>query len=101
MLVFARKKGQEIIFPDLGITIQVLGAKSAGNISIGIDAPLNIRCHRKEINDKIEAGAEDLTPLASAPPAATGPAQPVQLWAGRSGQSGRTDRPKRKDAPQS
>lgn len=95
MLVFARKKGQEIIFPDLGITVKILGLKSAGNISVGIDAPPNIRCHRKEVNDKIEAGAGDLTPLAIAPPATTEPAEQVQLWAGRK------DRPKRKDATQS
>ncbi len=95
MLVFARKKGQEIVFPDLGITVKILGLKSAGNISVGIDAPSHIRCHRKEINDRIGAGAEDLTPLVSAPPAATGPAQAVQLWAGR------PNRPKRKDSQQS
>ncbi len=87
MLVFARKKGEEIVIPDLGITFKVIGTKSAGVISIGIEAPLEIRVHRKEIWDKIQASGE--TPP---PPAATGPAQAVQLWAAR---------PKRKGNPQS
>lgn len=87
MLVFARKKGEEIVFPDLGITVKILGQKSAGITSIGIDAPLNIRVHRKEIHEKILESGEDTTPAA-----AVGPAQPVQLWARRT---------KRKDAKQS
>lgn len=87
MLVFARKKGEEIVIPDLGITFKIIGTKSAGVISIGIEAPIEIRVHRKEIWDKILASGE--TPP---PPAATGPAQAVQLWAAR---------PKKKGNPQS
>lgn len=87
MLVFARKKGEEIVIPDLGITIKVIGNKSAGITSIGIEAPVEIRIHRKEIWDKILESGE--TPP---PPAATGPAQAVQLWAAR---------PKRKGGQQS
>lgn len=87
MLVFARKKGEEIVIPDLGITIKVIGNKSAGITSIGIEAPTEIRIHRKEIWEKILASGE--TPP---PPAATGPAQAVQLWAAR---------PKRKGANKS
>lgn len=78
MLVFARKKGEEIVIPDLGITFKIIGTKSAGIISIGIEAPREIRVHRKEIWDKILASGE--TPP---PPAATGPTQAVQLWAAR------------------
>lgn len=87
MLVFARKKGEEIVIPDLGITIKVIGNKSAGITSIGIEAPVEIRIHRKEIWDKILESGE--TPP---PPAATGSAQAVQLWAAR---------PKRKGNQQS
>jgi len=87
MLVFARKKGEEIVFPELNITIKLIGLKSAGIMSIGIEAPPEIRVHRKEVYDKILASGE--TPP---PPAATGFAQPVQLWAAR---------PKRKGAQQS
>ena len=87
MLVFARKSGEEIVFPDLGITIAFIKIKSAGIISVGVQAPREIRVHRKEIWDKIQASGE--TPP---PPAATGPSQAVQLWAAR---------PKRKGAQQS
>jgi carbon storage regulator CsrA len=87
MLVFARKKGEEIVFPELNITIKLIGMKSAGIMSIGIEAPPEIRVHRKEVYDKILASGD--TPP---PPAASGPAQAVQLWAAR---------PKRKGNPQS
>ena len=88
MLVFARKKGEEIVFPDLNIIVKVIGNKSAGITSIGIEAPPQIRVHRKEVYDRILESGEELPP-----PAATGPAQAVQLWAAR--------RPKKKGAEQS
>lgn len=94
MLVFARKKGEEIVFPDLGITVKIIANKSAGITSIGIEAPQDIRVHRKEVWEKIQASGEDRTPAA-----ATGAAQAVQLWARP---EGRTEgRPERKGAKQS
>jgi len=75
MLVLSRKRGEIIDLPELGVSFKIIDFKSAGVVSVGIDAPQNIRVHRREILEKIEA-EEDRTPAAS-----VGPAQPVQLWA--------------------
>jgi carbon storage regulator len=75
MLVLSRKRGEFIDIPELGISFKIIDLKSAGVVSVGIEAPAHIRVHRREILEKIE-GEQDKTP-----PAATGPAQSVQLWA--------------------
>ncbi|HBE65320.1 MAG TPA: hypothetical protein DDX19_21685 [Rhodopirellula baltica] len=48
MLLLSRKPGEAIVFPSLGITINVTRA-SARTATIGIDAPPEIRILRKEL----------------------------------------------------
>ena len=48
MLVISRRENERFLFPNLGITIQVI--KVAGKVAkIGIDAPREIRVLRTEI----------------------------------------------------
>lgn len=75
MLVLSRKRGEIIDLPELGVSFKIIDFKSAGVVSVGIEAPQNIRVHRREVLERIEA-EEDKTPAA-----ATGAIQPVQLWA--------------------
>ena len=80
MLVLSRKRGEEIVLPDLGVTFKIVAFKSAGIVSVGIEAPEGVRIHRREILDRIEGKAgEEEDP--SCPPAATGPADSVRIWA--------------------
>ncbi|RMF41282.1 MAG: response regulator [Planctomycetota bacterium] len=54
MLVLSRKVNQKIVFPNLGITVQVL--KSNGKVvRLGIDAPSQVRVFREELADDAEA----------------------------------------------
>lgn len=51
MLVIARRENEKFVFPNLGISIQVV--KVAGNVArIGIDAPREIRVLREELVDE-------------------------------------------------
>lgn len=53
MLVLSRHLNQEVVFPTLGITIQVL--RIAGNtVRLGIEAPESVPVHRREVSRKIE-----------------------------------------------
>lgn len=50
MLVLARKSGQKILFPTVGITVEVLATR--GNmVRLGIDAPRSVKVLREEIQD--------------------------------------------------
>ena len=50
MLVLSRKKSQHILFPNLGIEVEVL--RIAGNtVSLGINAPKSIQVLRGELRD--------------------------------------------------
>jgi len=51
MLVLARRPGQKIVFPGLGISIEVLQSKGAV-IRLGIEAPVDIEVHRQELVEK-------------------------------------------------
>jgi carbon storage regulator CsrA len=51
MLVLARRPGQKIVFPGLGISIEVLQSKGAV-IRLGIEAPVDIEVHRHELLEK-------------------------------------------------
>lgn len=49
MLVLSRRPGEKIVFPKLGISIEVL--KLSGTVArIGITAPVDVEVHRKEIH---------------------------------------------------
>jgi len=51
MLVLSRSSRQKIVFPGLGITIEVL--RIAGRrVRIGIDAPTDVTVHRSEVADR-------------------------------------------------
>lgn len=51
MLVLNRKSEQKIRFPELGITVQILQVKGS-NVRIGIDAPLQVRVVRDELEGR-------------------------------------------------
>jgi carbon storage regulator CsrA len=48
MLVLARRLNEKILFPTLGVTIQVVGAKP-GLVRLGIDAPDDVAVLREEV----------------------------------------------------
>ena len=78
MLVVARKAGQTIVLPELGITFKVVRLRSAGIAVIAVDAPKDITVHRGEIADLIAQSGH--------PPAATkGQPAPVQIWSRKTG----------------
>ena len=52
MLIFTRKKEQDIIINDV-IKIKIVGI-SGDRVRIGIDAPRNVRVDRKEVDDRIK-----------------------------------------------
>lgn len=58
MLILSRKMGQDIVVPDLGITIRVVEFisrdREAHKVKIGIDAPAEIRFYRREVWDRIQ-----------------------------------------------
>jgi carbon storage regulator CsrA len=86
MLVLARKTGQQIVIPELGITFKILRFKSAGIVSVGIEAPEGIKVHRKEIHDLIvgnnpEQEAEESLSVRPSFPAEIHPPQPTRIWA--------------------
>lgn len=47
MLVLSRKIDQEIVIPELGITLKVLDA-SNNRVKLGITAPASVAVHRAE-----------------------------------------------------
>ena len=49
MLVLSRKLNEEIVIPDLNITLRIVGMKT-GRVQVGIDAPRDIRVTRPEIS---------------------------------------------------
>lgn len=50
-LVLTRKKGEQIDFVDLGISIRIDQIKG-GRVSVAIDAPKGVKILRSELNDK-------------------------------------------------
>jgi carbon storage regulator CsrA len=70
MLVISRRENEKFLFPNLGISIQVI--KVAGKVArIGVDAPKNIRVLREELADRQPDAQlpEDLQSLAGSLPA--------------------------------
>jgi carbon storage regulator CsrA len=52
MLVLSRTRAQKIVFPTLGISVEIL--QIAGKrVHIGIDAPADIAVHRHEVAERI------------------------------------------------
>jgi len=58
MLVLSRGRNDKVVFPTLGISVEIL--RVAGNkVRLGIDAPHEIPVHRHEVSERIEANGED------------------------------------------
>jgi carbon storage regulator CsrA len=56
MLVLSRGRNEKVVFPTLGISVEIL--RVAGNkVRLGIDAPQEIPVHRHEVSERIAAGA--------------------------------------------
>ena len=65
MLVLSRREDDKIVFPNLGITVEVL--RIAGrSVRLGVKAPSQVRVLRHELAgeeaDGLEAVAETVTP---------------------------------------
>ena len=52
MLVLSRSNRQKIVFPSLGITVEILQI-SGNKVSVGINAPRDVPVHRSEVADRI------------------------------------------------
>ena len=52
MLVLSRNREQKIVFPTLGISIEILHI-SGNKVRVGINAPTNIPVHRHEVAERI------------------------------------------------
>lgn len=48
MLVITRRQNQKIVFPDLGVSVTLVGARN-GSARFGVDAPRDIKILREEI----------------------------------------------------
>lgn len=60
MLVLSRGRNDKVVFPTLGISVEIL--RVAGNkVRLGIDAPHEVPVHRHEITEKMEANGETHT----------------------------------------
>lgn len=67
MLVLSRGRNDKVVFPTLGISVEIL--RVAGNkVRLGIEAPREIPVHRHEVSERIAAGGDG-------PPAGKLPAQ--------------------------
>lgn len=57
MLVLSRGRNEKVVFPTLGISVEIL--RVAGNkVRLGIDAPREVPVHRHELAKRIEIGSE-------------------------------------------
>lgn len=52
MLVLSRNSQQRIVFPTLGISLEILQI-SDHQVRVGIDAPAHIPVHRSEVAERI------------------------------------------------
>jgi len=67
MLVLSRGRNDKVVFPTLGISVEIL--RVAGNkVRLGIEAPQEIPVHRHEVSDRMEANGEVPTLKFPAPP---------------------------------
>jgi carbon storage regulator CsrA len=55
MLVLSRGRNDKVVFPTLGISVEIL--RVAGNkVRLGIEAPHEVPVHRHEVSERIQAG---------------------------------------------
>lgn len=50
MLVLSRKENQKVLFPNLGVTVEIVGFKGS-SVKLGVNAPPEIRILRAELAD--------------------------------------------------
>ena len=51
MLVLSRKKGEQILVPECGVTVKVL-AVQGNTIRLGIEAPADVEILRAEVRER-------------------------------------------------
>ena len=56
MLIFARRTNEQFILPTLGVTVTVVEIKTNGTVRLGIEAPLEVPVHRREVWEAIQRG---------------------------------------------
>ena len=54
MLVLSRKEDDKILFPNLGITVQILRVDGS-KVRVGVDAPQDVKILRHELADNVQA----------------------------------------------
>jgi len=59
MLVLFRHQGQKIVFPGLGVSIEILRSNGTG-AKLGITAPVDIEVHREEVHERKNSFVADL-----------------------------------------
>jgi carbon storage regulator CsrA len=57
MLVLSRGPNDKVIFPTLGITVEILRV-AGSKVKLGIEAPPEVPVHRHEVQQRIEANGE-------------------------------------------
>jgi carbon storage regulator CsrA len=63
MLVLSRKETEVVVFPTLGITIELLKI-SGGKARLGIQAPAEIPIHRLEVAERLAREAAHVDEIA-------------------------------------
>jgi len=53
MLVLTRRPGEEVVLPDLGISMKVLGI-NGNQVSVGLTAPSEVRIFRGEVWARVQ-----------------------------------------------
>lgn len=69
MLVLSRRETEEIVFPDLDITVRIVKVKGK-RISIGIEAPKEVKIARSELPPLNEAAGQEHAPSCNVNPVA-------------------------------
>jgi len=58
MLVLSRGRNDKVVFPTLGITVEILRI-SGNKVRLGIEAPQEIPVHRHELSERLAASGEN------------------------------------------
>jgi carbon storage regulator len=62
MLVLTRKCGEKVVLPQQNVTVTVLEVRG-DRVRLGIEAPTDIRIHRQEVWQRIQAQEASDKPL--------------------------------------
>jgi carbon storage regulator len=61
MLVLSRKKGEQILVPECGVTVKVIAVKG-NTIRLGIEAPADVAILRAEVRERDRHPRPELVP---------------------------------------